>query len=68
MPSYCVNDRVQSNGDHEVHVIGCRYTPSVGNRTALGFFSSCRSAVDAARKIYPRSNGCYTCSRECHTS
>ncbi len=68
MANYYVNDNVQSNGDHEVHKEGCSYMPNVSNRTYLGDFVNCYSAVIAAKKTYPRSNGCYYCSNECHTS
>ena len=66
MSSYYVNNEAQSNGDHEAHTTGCNYMP--GNRKYLGDFSNCRDAVREAKKYYPQSNGCYWCSRECHTS
>ena len=65
---YYVNDNAQSNGDHEVHRETCDYLPKQENRAYLGQFDSCRPAVSAAKKIHPQSNGCYWCSRECHTS
>lgn len=66
MADYYVNNNPQSNGDHEVHTTGCYYMP--GNSTYLGNHPNCYSAVAAARRIYRQSNGCYFCSRECHTS
>jgi hypothetical protein len=66
MADYYVNDNAQSNGDHEVHVAGCQWMPK--NRTSLGNYSSCRPAVAAAKRIYSQSNGCYYCSRDCHTT
>lgn len=68
MPRYYVNKVAQSNGDHEVHTEDCRYLPSDQNRIYLGVFSSCADAVREAKKHYRQSNGCYTCSRGCHTS
>ncbi|MCE7996912.1 MAG: hypothetical protein HEP71_33430 [Roseivirga sp.] len=68
MPKYYVNKNAQSNGDHEVHKEGCSYLPKVENRTYLGVFSSCHDAVKEAKKHYRQVNGCYYCSRECHTS
>ena len=68
MPNYYVNDNAQSNGDHEVHEEGCSYMPSVSNRTYLGWFSNCHDAVKKSKERYSRSNGCYYCSRACHTS
>ncbi|TAM48240.1 MAG: hypothetical protein EPN55_00705 [Gammaproteobacteria bacterium] len=67
MASYYVNKNAQLNGDHEVHVTGCSFMPDAGNRIYLGDFSNCRDAVREAKKHYPQSNGCYYCSRDCHT-
>ncbi|AFL79711.1 hypothetical protein Aeqsu_0185 [Aequorivita sublithincola DSM 14238] len=68
MATYYVNKQEQSNGDHEVHTSNCRYLPSSENRKHLGEFSNCKEAVAEAKKTYSQSNGCYTCSRDCHTS
>lgn len=62
---YVVNRVAQANGDHEVHVQGCSYFPA--HHVALGYHLGCGSAVAAARAYFPRSNGCYFCSRECNT-
>lgn len=64
---YYVNRLAQSNGDHEVHVSGCSHMPAEVNRINLGYFSSCREAVAEAGKHFKQVNGCYYCSRECHT-
>lgn len=66
MPQYCVNNVAQPNGDHEVHQEGCTYWPS--NRKDLGWHLDCQSAVREAKSTYSQSNGCYWCSKECHTS
>ena len=68
MASYYVNDNVQSNGDHEVHVYGCDYLAQIKSKTYLGSFDSCRPAVTEAKKTYRQSNGCYYCCNACHTS
>lgn len=68
MASYYVNKNAQSNGGHEVHKSGCIYMPSALNRKYLGEFSNCKDAVKEAKKTYSQSNGCKTCSEECHTS
>lgn len=65
---YYVNDRAQTNGDHEVHTAACSFLPSAENRTYLGEHSNCPPAVRKAKQIYPRSNGCFYCARPCHTS
>ena len=63
---YYVNQHAQANGDHEVHVEGCNYMPT--NRSYLGDFTNCADAVRTAKKLYPQSNGCFYCSRPCHTT
>ena len=68
MPRYYVNKIAQANGDHEVHKESCSFLPSASNRIYLGVFSTCQAAVRAARTHYDQVNGCYFCSRECHTS
>lgn len=65
---YYVNKNAQSNGDHEVHNETCTRCPSAENRLYLGQFATCRPAVAEAKKTYPKSNGCYYCSRDCHTT
>lgn len=67
MKKYYVNNNVQSNGDHEVHNENCVYLPLQQNRTYLGFFFSCKDAVNEAKKHHTQVNGCKTCSTECHT-
>lgn len=65
---YYVNKNAQSNGDHEVHTKECKYSPNLENKEYLGYFDSCKDAVKKAKQIFPKSNGCYFCSKECHTS
>jgi len=65
MPYYCVNSNAQINGDHEVHEQGCTFWPS--NKIDLGWHNNCQSAVVDAKRHYRQSNGCYWCSRPCHT-
>ncbi len=67
MTRYDVNKNAQANGDHEVHESGCSFLPAAENRIYLGEFSNCRDAVAEARRHYWRCNGCYYCSRACHT-
>jgi hypothetical protein len=67
MAQYYVNKNGQSNGDHEVHKSGCSYMPMAHNRIALGDYSTCSPAVNAARQYYSQVNGCYYCSNACHT-
>ena len=67
MAFYYVNKNAQANGDHEVHKDGCEYLPTINNRIHLGDFTNCRDAVLTARTYYRRVNGCFYCSRACHT-
>ena len=67
MAAYYVNKNAQSNGDHEVHKIGCSYLPDEANRIYLGDFTSCGDAVKEAKRHYNQVNGCYYCSKACHT-
>lgn len=62
---YYVNNEAQPNGDHEVHQENCKYLPLT--RIFLGFFPSCEEALKEAKKLFPKSNGCFTCSRNCFT-
>jgi hypothetical protein len=66
MAIYYVNNKSQSNGDHEVHVSSCIYTPS--DKKYLGDLGSCSVAVTEAKRTYSQSNGCATCCPACHTS
>ena len=66
MAQYFVNNNAQPNGDHEVHKAGCERMP--GNKTSLGDHLSCYSAVAAAQLVHRQSNGCFYCSKDCHTS
>jgi hypothetical protein len=68
MSSYYVNTQPQSSGDHEVHESTCSYLPDVQNRKYLGLFSNCHGAVQEAKKYYPTADGCYFCSKACHSS
>lgn len=67
MRRYYVNKNAQANGDHEVHDEACSRCPLPHNRIYLGRFATCRSAVTEAKKYYQQVNGCYYCSRACHT-
>ena len=67
MASYYVNKNAQPNGDHEVHVSGCSFMPDANNRLHLGEHSNCQSAVRKAKEHFRQVNGCFYCSRECHT-
>ena len=67
MARYYVNKNAQSNGDHEVHKAGCNHFPNKENTIYLGDFVTCSPAVREAKKHYDRVNGCFYCSKPCHT-
>ena len=67
MSKYYVNKNAQPNGDHEVHTTGCEWLPNHENLIYLGDFISCHPAVTEAKRHYSKVNGCYYCSRACHT-
>jgi len=67
MALYYVNKNAQSNGDHEVHKEGCSHMPNLENCLYLGDYSSCTGAVSKAKETYSTADGCYHCSKACHT-
>ena len=66
MDHYYVNMNAQSTGEHEVHKDGCSYLPNIENRKHLGYFSTCKQALQEAKKYYSNVDGCYYCTN-CHT-
>ena len=65
MDHYYVNDRAQDTGEHEVHKAGCKFFPD--STTDLGKHANCHGAIEKAKEIYSNVDGCYYCSRDCHT-
>lgn len=65
MTLYYVNNKADDKGNHEVHTSTCSFLPS--DKKYLGYFATCQEAVKEAKKTYPKSDGCYHCSRPCHT-
>jgi len=67
MAEYYVNKNAQLTGEHEVHTSTCPYLPDQNNRLYLGTFYSCNDAIVEAKKYYSNVDGCFYCSKECHT-
>ena len=67
MAIYYVSKYAQPNGDHEVHRDGCSFLPRLENRMLLGDHTHCSAAVNESKKHYTQSNGCFSCSHECHS-
>lgn len=65
---YYLNENEDYKKNHEVHTGDCTYLPDVTNRYYLGYFSSCKDAIEDAKAKKPSWNidGCFFCSRECH--
>ena len=72
MAYYYLNHDKQPNGDNEVHKSPCSTVDSFlpDNFEYLGEYDNCSDAVSEARKrhLYWRINGCWHCSRPCHTT
>jgi hypothetical protein len=62
---YFVNLYPEPDGRHEVHREGCTRMPA--SPLYLGYHPDCRAAIAAAKRFYPRPNGCFQCARVCHT-
>ncbi len=67
MDTYIANTQAQFNGDHEVHKSTCTYLPAPIHRRTLGRFATDRAALEAARRIYPRADGCAFCCPAIHS-
>ena len=67
MAGYYVNPAEQANGDHEVHRSGCYWLTLIQHPIYLGLYERCEPAVREAKRLYAQVNGCYFCSRSCHT-
>jgi hypothetical protein len=67
MYKYCVNKNPQPTGEHEVHTSLCAYKPLPENSIFLGEYPSCHGAIAKAKEYFDEVDGCYFCSRECHT-
>lgn len=65
MQHYFVNRDALRSGEHEVHTRNCDLNPD--NSMYLGHFATCEEAIAVASEIYPKVDGCYTCSRLCHS-
>ncbi|MBQ3674063.1 MAG: hypothetical protein II923_00460, partial [Campylobacter sp.] len=60
---YYLNKRAQKNGDHEMHREDCKLLPYPINRIDLGRFGNEHEALEAAKKIYKKADGCSQCCR-----
>ena len=65
---YFFNINLDKNGNHEIHTESCKYLEPINNRTYIGYFTNCETAIKEAKIKFAKSNfdGCYWCSRDCH--
>ena len=68
MEKYYFYNFTDKNNNHEVHTADCTFLPATENRTYVGEFVGCYSAIVKARADYPSKSfdGCYFCCRPCH--
>ena len=62
MLDFYVNNNKQANGDNEVHQsdeVGCQNPASPVNRVNLGSHAGCHQAVQQAKSLGYKANGCY---------
>lgn len=65
---YFVNNSAQYNGDHEVHVEGCRWLAMAKDVAYLGEFESASDALAVAEMRYAKADGCFFCCNSVHES
>ena len=53
MTHYWYNDRVDTNNNHEVHKLSCKYLPDTIHSTYLGKFDYNFQAMEYARQTEP---------------
>lgn len=68
MANYYVNNNQQdgSGSNNEVHEEACSWLPKLSDKTHLGDFGHCYSAVKEAKIKYPTADGCMDCCPDCH--
>ena len=64
---YYLNKRTQKNGDHEMHREDCKFLPYPTNRIDLGKFGNEYEALEAAKKIYKKADGCSYCCQNANS-
>jgi hypothetical protein len=61
MPHYFCNNSAQSDGNHEVHQVGCKLMPS--DKRYLGNYFSLSEARIEARKDFWQADVCGRCAK-----
>lgn len=65
--AYYVNWCPWNGRDEEVHVAGCKYLARADRRyvVRLGYFFDCKPAVEYAKTVLPKADGCAFCCPLC---
>ncbi|MEF9967673.1 MAG: hypothetical protein RR766_04095 [Longicatena sp.] len=68
MKFYFYNKNADDNGFHEIHIKGCKHSPYSRNQEPIGYFYSCKEAINHARRLNPtlKFDGCKYCNISCH--
>ena len=66
MSLFYVNKNTDEHNNHEVHCDNCDFLPLIHNRERLGWFSTSKEAVAAAKNKYSKVDGCAFCCPESH--
>ena len=62
MSHFFINNFPEADGNHEVHLVGCKRMPT--DKRYLGNYYSVSEALIEARKDFWHSSGCERCARE----
>ena len=62
MSHFFIDNFPQPDGNHEVHLVGCKRMPT--DKRYLGNYCSASEALIEARKEFWTSSGCERCARE----
>ncbi len=66
MPLYYVSKEPDNEGAHVVHRSTCGYIPNENKLNFLGSYADCHDAIEEAKKIYEKIDGCFYCCYAFH--
>ena len=66
MRIYYINKKEQSEGFHDIHTSDCTYLPDAEYKQYLGVFTHCKHALQGAKTLFTKVNGCPYCIKECY--
>jgi len=53
MKKYCLDKNTHENGNYEIHLDDCEFSPTAENKINLGFHDTAITALSGAKKLYP---------------